>query len=169
MLLTKRKFRPLFSLVLFILLLSGCNGNEKLIINHYYLSLMGESETWKLTDYEVVITPENFLAGNGTLYMKNENEYIVDAFHFETHAVINGEDIVVHSGSASGAGIDIAEETTGAIEGGPYLDKNKKPITLNEVSTIYMIVEWWDIGKSDSLKEKMDLYNKDRKEQTFLN
>lgn len=163
----KKNYYLLFlSLVVF---LAGCNGNEKSVMNHYYLSLMGESQTWTLTGYEVVITPENFKAGNGTLNMKNENEYIADSFHFETHAVINGEDTVVHSGSASGAGVDIAEETTGAIEGGTYLNKDGNPITLNEVSNIYMIVEWWDIGKSESVKERIDLYIKPNKEQTFLN
>ncbi|CRK84584.1 hypothetical protein [Neobacillus massiliamazoniensis] len=169
MLLGKAKFSQLFSLVLLILLLSGCNSNEKSVINHYYLSLMGESQTWKLTGYEVMITPENFKAGNGTLKMKNANEYITDSFQFETHAVINGKDIVVHSGSANGAGIDIAKKTTGAIEGGVYLNKNGDPITLNEVSDIYMIVEWWDIGKSANVKERIDLYSTDSKEKTFLN
>jgi hypothetical protein len=168
-LLEKAKFSQLFSLVLLILLLSGCNSNEKSVINHYYLSLMGESQTWNLTGYEVMITPENFKAGNGTLKMKNANEYITDSFQFETHAVINGKDIVVHSGSVTGAGIDIAKKITGAIEGGAYLNKNGDPITLNEVSDIYMIVEWWDIGKSANVKERIDLYSKDSKEKTFLN
>lgn len=164
MFLRKIKFSQLFSLVLFILILSGCNSNEKLVINQYYLSLMGESQTWNLTGYEVVITSENFKVGNGTLNMKNANEYITDAFQFKTHAVINGKDIVVHSGSATGAGIDIAKKPIGAIKGGPYLNKNGDPITVNAVRDIYMIVEWWDKDKSKSVKERIDLYNKDSKE-----
>ncbi|WP_085505796.1 hypothetical protein [Thalassobacillus devorans] len=162
----KRIFYMLF--LALVLLLSGCNGNEKSVINHFYLSMMGESETWNLTGYEVVITPENFKAGNGTLNMKNENEYIADSIHFKTHAVMNGEDIVVHSGSASGAEIDIANESTGAIEGGEYLNEDGSPITLKEVSNIYMTVEWWDEGKSDSMKERIKLYDESYKENTFL-
>jgi hypothetical protein len=128
------------------------------------MKLMGESQTWDLTGYEIVITPENFKAGNGTLNMKNANEYITNSFQFETHAIINGEDLVVHASSATGARIDIAKKTTGAIEGGTYLNKNGDPITLNEVSDIYMIIEWWDTGKNDSVKERIGLYNKDNKE-----
>ncbi|WP_053071852.1 hypothetical protein [Ornithinibacillus contaminans] len=76
--------------------------------------------------------------------MKNGNEYVTDSFHFETHAIISGEDIVVHYGSESGAGTDIAKESTGAIEGKGYIDKDGNPITLSEVSNIYMVVKWWD-------------------------
>lgn len=158
MFLRKIKLSQLFSVVFLIFLLSGCNSNEKSV-----LKLMGESQTWNLTGYEVVITPERFKAGNGILNMRNANEYITNSFHFETHAVINGEDLVVHAGSATGEGIDIAKKTTGAIEGGTYYN-NGDPITLNEVSDIYMIIEWWDTGKSGSVKERIDLYNKDSKE-----
>ncbi|WP_246521348.1 hypothetical protein [Ornithinibacillus massiliensis] len=101
--------------------------------------------------------------------MKNPNEYISDSLSFETHAVINVEDISVHSSSITGTGIDIAEETTGAIESGIYLNEAGSPIKLNEVSIIYMIVEWWDIGKSEFMKERIDLYIKPKKEQTFIN
>lgn len=130
---------------------------------------MGESQTWNLTGYEVMITPENFKAGNGTLIMKSADEYITDSFQFKTHAVIFGEDTVVHAGAASGAEINIAKKTIGAIEGGAYLNKNADPITLKNISEIYMIVEWWDMGKNKSVKERIDLYKHGSKEQTFLN
>lgn len=152
-----------------VVLLSGCKHNEKSVLNHYYLSLMGDSQTWGLTGYEVVITPKNFKAGNGTLKMKNENEYLADFFHFETHVVTNGKDLVVHSGSVSGTGIDIAEESTGTVEGGEYINEDGTPISLNDVSNIYMIIEWWDIGKSESMRERIELYNKSNKENTLLN
>lgn len=101
--------------------------------------------------------------------MKNSNEYISDSFRFETHVVINGEDIIVHSSSFTGPEIDIAEETTGAMESGPYLDENGSPITLNEISNIYMMVEWWDVDKRESMNERIDLFTKSTKEQTFFN
>lgn len=159
---SKRIFYMLF--LLLVILLSGCNGNEKSVSN-YYLSLMGESQTWNLTGYEVVITPESFKAGNGTLHVKNGNKSIVDSFYFETHVVINDKDVVVHTGAVTSTGIDITEEPTAAIEGGTYLKENGTPITLNEINNIYMIVEWR--GKSESAKERIDLY-KPNKEQTFL-
>lgn len=150
-----------------VVLLSGCNSNGKSDTNHYFLSLMGESQTWRLSGYEVMITPENFKTGNGTLYMKNKNEYITDSFHFETHAVINGEDLAVHTGSVSGK-VDLAKKTTGAIEGGTYLNEKGNPISLNEVSDIYVIVEWKDSSKSKNVKERIDLYTKSNNEKTFL-
>lgn len=146
--------------------MTGCNAQQS--DSKYYLLLMGESENWNLTDYEIVITPQDFNAGYGNLIMKNEEEYITDYFHFDTHVVINGEDMVVHSGSSTG-GMDISEETTGAIEGGTYLNKNDEPITLNDVSDIYMIVEWWDNSTEKSVNERLDLYKKSNTEETFFN
>ncbi|MFY3792493.1 hypothetical protein ACOQFO_12540 [Ureibacillus sp. MALMAid1270] len=75
------KNKCIFSILLLILIVSllGCNWNEK-SANHYYLSFTGESKTWKLIDYEVVITPESLKAGNGTLQMKNKNKFIVESF-----------------------------------------------------------------------------------------
>jgi len=161
---SKRIFYMLF--LLLVVLLAGCKGNERSVSN-YYLSLMGESPTWNLTGYEVVITPESFKAGNGTLYVKNGKKSIVDFFYFETHVVINDKDVVVHTGAVSSAGSDIAEESTGAIEGATYLNEDGTPITLNEINNIYMIIKWR--GKSESAKERIDLYIKPNKEQTFLN
>ncbi|WP_078380031.1 hypothetical protein [Sutcliffiella halmapala] len=166
MVLRKKRLGYWLCLVLSFFVLSGCNGQKS--DNNYYLLLMGESENWNLSGYEIVITPEEFKAGYGTLNMKNENEYITDSFHFVTYVVINDEDTVVHSGSETGE-MNIAEKTTGAIEGKTYLNENGDSIKLNEISEIYVVVEWWDIGKSESVKERIDLYNKDSKEQTFLN
>ncbi|MFD2922287.1 hypothetical protein [Halobacillus naozhouensis] len=152
--------------VVFIAILAGCNTQHN--NTNYHLTLMGKSEHWGLIGYEVVITPEELKAGNGTLNMKNKNKYITNSFHFETHAVIADKDITVHSGSVTGAGIDIAEETTGAIEGGTYLNEKGEPITLDNIRAIYMIVGWWDMSKGESVKERIDLYNQPKKEKTFL-
>lgn len=148
-----------------ILVISGCNIQQS--NRMYYLLLMGESENWNLEGYEIVITPEEFSAGYGTLTLKNEAEYITDSFRFDTHVVIDGEDIVVHSGSSTG-GMDISEETTGAFEGENYLNEKGDPITLNDISDIYMVVEWQDNSKDKSVKEKIDLYKKSNKEKTFF-
>lgn len=152
---SKKIFHLLF--VALIVLLTGCTLNEKEPEN---LILKGESETWELTGYGLVISPELFKAGNGTLTMKGKDEYIADTIQFKTFAVIEGEDVTVHSSSASGDGINIAEQSTGAIEGDAYLNKNKKPITLDDISSIYMNVKWWDVGSSESKIERIELYSK---------
>lgn len=156
---------PWIYLMLSFFVLSGCNAQKG--DNNYYLLLMGESESWNLTGYEIVITPEDFKAGLGILNMKNVNEYMTDYFHFEAHVVIDSDDSVVHTDSATGE-MNIAEYTTGAI-GGPYLNKNGESVTLKDINEIYVVVEWWDISKNESIKERIDLFNKFKKEQSFLN
>jgi len=126
---------------------------------------MGESPTWNLSGYEIVITPESFKAGNGTLHLKNGNQS-VGFFYFKTHVVINDKDEVMHGGVVSSNVNDIVEVPTGAIEGGAYLNKDGTPITLNEISNIYMIVEW--SYKGESAKERINLYTKPDKDQTFV-
>lgn len=153
------KSKRIFLLVVvsLVVLLTGCTFKEK---KTEKLSLTVESETWELTGYEIVISSEQFQAGNGTLTMKGKNEYIADSFQFETFVVIDGKDEIVHSSSVSGDGINIAEQPTGAIEGDAYLNKNKQPITLDDVSSIYMNVTWWDVGSSESKMERIELYSK---------
>ncbi|RSL30682.1 hypothetical protein D7Z54_24610 [Salibacterium salarium] len=153
------KLVPWFCFIAALLLLSACNNQE--VNNNYYLSLTEESENWKLNGYEVEVTQENFKTGNGTLNMKNKSEYATDYFHFQTHAVINEEDRTVHSGSVTGPGIDISEETTGTTEG-TYLDKEGESITFNDVTDIYMIVEWWNPDKQEKVEERIDLYSKSK-------
>ena len=53
----------LFDVVVLCTIWSQCSKSG----NTYYLLLMGESESWNLTGYEIVITPEDFKAGFGTL------------------------------------------------------------------------------------------------------
>ncbi|WP_164670155.1 hypothetical protein [Virgibacillus doumboii] len=154
-----KKFFALLSLL--ILILAGCNAQKN--DDNYFLSLTGESDSWKLNRYEIVITPEEFKLGNGTLTMKNHEEYKTDSFHFTTHAVINNEDRTIHTSSVTGMGIDIAEETTGTIEG-----KGENSITLDDISDVYMIVEWWDVNKEENVKERINLYNKPEGNDTFL-
>lgn len=156
---------PCIYLMLSFFVLSGCNAQKS--GNTYYLLLMGESESWNLTGYEIVITPEDFKAGFGTLKMKNVNTYMTDFFHFETHVVIESDDSVVHTGSVTGE-TNIAEYTTGAIAG-PYINKNGDFVTLEDINEIYVVVEWWDISKNESIKERIDLFNQSKKEQSFLN
>src|SRR5690606_18392678 len=119
---------------------------------------MGESHTWKLSGYEVIIKPDKIKAGNGVLNMKNENEYMTKSFYYGTHAVIDGVDTIIHAGSVTGEEVNIVEYTIGSIEGGTYFNKEGYPITLNDVSVIYMLVEWWDKETENTLMERINLY-----------
>ncbi|GAA0371229.1 hypothetical protein GCM10008968_28850 [Bacillus horti] len=129
---------------------------------------MGESQTWNLIGYEVMITPEDLKVGNGTLHMKNEDEYIAEFFRFRTHAVINGEDTVLQSSSVAGNGINIAQDTTGSVESRGYVNNQGDAIRLHEINEIYMVVEWWDLDESERNSERIELYN-DNKGSSFLN
>lgn len=130
----------------------------------YYLSLMGESGTWEVIGYEVMLTSGGMKAGKGKLIMKDENEYITDSFSFNMHAVINGVDNGIHAGSVSGR-TDISEQTTGTIEG----ENGETSIKLDEVSDIYMTVEWWDPDENENVQERIDIYQKPKDGETFLN
>ncbi|MFC3039207.1 hypothetical protein ACFOGI_02960 [Virgibacillus xinjiangensis] len=147
-------------LIAIILLLSACEGEQ--VETKYYMSLMGESDTWKLNGYEIMLTSDGEKAGNGKLSMKGVDEYVSDIFSFRTHAVIDGEDTVIHGGSVSGQ-TDIAQQTTGTIVG-----EGGKTITIDEVSSIYMMIEWWDTDENIPAQERIDLYRKPEDGETFL-
>ncbi|MEC5423783.1 hypothetical protein QGM71_09795 [Virgibacillus sp. C22-A2] len=145
-------------LFIFLLFLSGCVETREAELKEYYLSLMGESENWKLEGYEIEITKETFMAGNGFLNMKNREKYITDSFSVEVHAVIDNVDTVIQKNGVSGAGVNIAFENTGEIVEDTYLDAKGNPITLEDISNVYVVLEWWDLDQKKKMKEIIDLY-----------
>lgn len=149
---------PLYVLSL-LFVLSACNYQAE--ETTYYLSLKGASETWELTDYEINLTPEERKAGDGKLVMKDTNKYDTDSFRFNTHAVTDDADYVIHEGSVSGQ-IDISEQHTGSIRGA-----NESPIPFDKISMIYMEVEWWDKARKENVQERIELYKKSEIEETF--
>ncbi|MFC5602672.1 hypothetical protein [Sporosarcina koreensis] len=161
-------------LTMFVILLSGCNSEGKFVQATYFLPLQGESQTWSLTGYEIMITPDDFKAGNGILKMKTEEESLADFYQNATHVVINGKDtkvhgnIVTYSSPKADDGMDIREMPTGAIAGPNYINANGDPISLKEIDAIYMVVEWRDVSTGEYSKEKIELYVKSDKENTFL-
>ncbi|GGD13575.1 hypothetical protein [Pontibacillus salipaludis] len=144
-----------FSLLAVICLLSSCVSNEKKIVNHYYLSLSGESKTWKVDSYEIIIKPETFKAGNGNLTMNKMNEYSTDFFNVKVVAVIANKDKVIQARSVSGSESDISQTSMGASGGGAFLYKN-----LEDINDIYMIIEWEE--KNKTMKEKIDLFSEEK-------
>ncbi|MGM8365493.1 hypothetical protein ACLIBG_08405 [Virgibacillus sp. W0181] len=152
--------KKLYLLIPILFILSACSSPQSK--TNYYLSLTGESETWELNGYELMFTQDGKKIGNGKLNMKEE-EYFTDFFSFNTHVVKNGVDNRIHAGSVSGR-TNISEQMTGTIEG-----EDGKPVSFEEVSNIYMIVKWWDTDKNEDVQERIDLYEKPEKEETFLN
>ncbi|WP_245831882.1 hypothetical protein [Oceanobacillus senegalensis] len=156
-----KKGKKLFSfgVLLVILLLSGCDGGEKTVESNYYLSLSGESESWKVDSYEILIKPETFDVGNGNVTMKNKTEFSTDFFSIGVYAVIDNKDTVIQRRSVTGSESDISETSMGATEGGTLLNENGEPVSLENISDIYMIIEWKDNKKTK--EEKVDLFNKE--------
>ncbi|MGP4072904.1 hypothetical protein ACTWQB_10160 [Piscibacillus sp. B03] len=149
----------IIGLIFIVSFLVSCENSEEVIKNSYYLSLSGESKNWEVNSYEVVIMPDTFSAGNGKLTMKNDKEVTSHFFSIKVHAVINGRDEVVQGKSVTvtGGEENIAQTSIGTIEGGTYFKENGDPITLKDVSDIYMIIQWQD-GNQD-MEERVDLYN----------
>ena len=147
----------LFCLMVPLFMLTACNHQSA--ETSYYLSLKGASESWQLLDYEIVLNPAERKIGDGRLFMTEENEYLTDSFHFSTHAVVKGVDQTIHAGSVSGQ-TDISEQMTGSIAG-----DNGNPIPLEEISNIYMLVEWWDTAKNEHVQERIELYRKQDNEE----
>ncbi|CDQ20269.1 hypothetical protein [Halobacillus karajensis] len=155
--LRKKGIKLSLSILLVIFLLSGCDSNEKEIVNNYYLSLTGESKSWEVDSYKILLKPDTLKAGNGNLTMKNKTGLNTDFFSLRVHAVIDNEDRVIQGKSVKGMESDITQTTTGATKGGPFIEEEGEPISLENISDIYMIIEWEDNKKAK--KEKIDLFN----------
>ncbi|WP_245755997.1 hypothetical protein [Halobacillus alkaliphilus] len=147
------------SIIVVISFLSGCDNNEKSTGNNFHLSLSGESENWEVNSYDILIKPDILKAGNGNLTIKNKAEFNTDFFSVRVHAVIDNEDRVIQGKSIQGSESDITQTSTGATEGGTFIDEEGKSISLENISDIYMVIEWQDIKGSN--KEEIDLFDPD--------
>lgn len=149
----------IFSICLLVVItfITGCNNNEISEENNYSLLLEGESQNWKLEAYEVTISPEVRKVGNGTLTMKTNSGYKTDYLSLEIHTVIDGQDKVVHQKQVAGE-TDIVQTKTGAIEGNVFLDKSGKPIELETVNDIYIVIKWRDRKENETVTEEIDLF-----------
>lgn len=146
-----------FSILILCVCLVGCNDeNEN---NNYYLSFMDESKSWMLKGYEIVITPKTFMAGNGILSMKGKDEYYTDYINIVVYAVINDEERSIHSYTSFGnTDMNIAQKNIGKIDGSNYINKDGKPITLGNISEIYMVIQWRDKEQKRVIEERISLY-----------
>ncbi|SDI66624.1 hypothetical protein [Alteribacillus bidgolensis] len=154
-----KKYSPVFICLAFILLaavvifpLKETTGKD-----NYYLTLMGDSSTWEIHNYQLKIMPERLIAGDGELHMKDTDEFQSEFFSFDVYAVINNEDRKIQGKSVSGH-VNMADMTTGRVEGGTYFNNKGQPITLEDVNEIYAVVEWYDPSKEKQVSEKIVLY-----------
>ncbi|ASF38958.1 hypothetical protein CEH05_07470 [Halobacillus halophilus] len=145
------------SIIVVITFLSGCVNNEKSTGNNFHLSLSGESENWKVSSYNILIKPDALKAGNGNLTMKNKAEFNTDFLSIRVHAVIDNEDRIIQGKSIQGSESNITQTSTGVTEGGTFIDEEGEPISLENISDIYMTIEWHDIKGAN--KEEIDLFD----------
>ncbi len=158
--------RILTSMILLLMILSACStdnneDNNKMDTN-YYLSLTDESDHWQLQGYEIMFTSDGYKAGNGMLEMKNADESNGDFLSFDVYGVVDGEENKIHSGSVSGE-TPLADMSTGTIEG-----EEKSLKEFPELDEIYMTVTWNEEDTDGDQEEKIILYNKDKRGETFL-
>src|SRR5699024_479297 len=158
--------RVFISIVLLLVVLSACNSvdskSNQETESNYYLSMSDESEHWKLSGYEIMITSEGYKAGNGILQMKDADEQKEGFLSYDVYAVVSGEESRFHGGSVSG-NADINDVTTGTIDGEDELKE------FPDIDEIYMTVTWNDDDKDGDQKEKIVLYNKEKNGESFLN
>src|SRR5699024_948278 len=157
--------RVFISIVLLLVVLSACNSvdskSNQETESNYYLSMSDESEHWKLSGYEIMITSEGYKAGNGILKMKDADKRKEGFLSYDVYAVGGGDENRFHGGSMSGIA-DIDEVSTGTIDGERELNEFPK------IDEIYMTVTWSDADTDGDQKEKIILYNKEKSGESFL-
>ncbi|ARI77775.1 hypothetical protein [Halobacillus mangrovi] len=141
-------------LLLIVSSLLACAKQEENIENHFHLSLNGESNHWKVQHYEIKCTPKLFKAGDGKIIFKGNDNVKSEFYKIDVHAVIDETDTVVHTKSVSGES-KLNKIETGSIKGDTYVNKEGNPVTFDEVSRVYMVIEWQD--KQNTKKETIDL------------
>lgn len=117
----------------------------------------GDSETWKVVDVEIS-ADERLNIGEGTLYMKDETKFLADYFKLSFHVVLKNEidsDSRLHEYELEADNLpvlwdddvlDIAKMDTG-WSSPIFLTMFGRPVTMNNIKQVYIIVQWK--GKND--------------------
>lgn len=153
----RSKISMILIFTILILLVSGCKKNNESAAKDFLLTLTGESETWNLSGYEVSLSKDSFVIGHGTLLMKRQQGYLTNQFSYKTYLVVNHEKFLVHSGSTIGEAFDIQRRDIGSIESEPYFSTNADLFEFEDLTEIYMEVEWMDHNNVIA-KETIKLY-----------
>lgn len=101
---------------------------------YYYLSLNGESQSWRISDYKIIVTPEKRESGGGKI------SYIGDYERYPTKISYQ----IFHKASdeqpyASGAQHQIRTETI-SMGGGGYGKENQEP--FEEIRKKFVRITW---------------------------
>lgn len=145
--------KTLFPL-LFCILLTACSFLE----SEKQIELNGASDSWSVEGYKIEFERNSYNIGEGIIKRNSEQEYLSDFFQYSVYVAIENEDIIFHRGSYSGAEINIAEKSTGSVKGGSLLNEKGKPVTIDDIQEIYMIITWRDSAAKQDLEEKVVLY-----------
>lgn len=133
---------------------------QKNVPNHHdYLKLTGESAHWKVTDYEIELTPSKLSAGDGQLDFKPQDEDgMIEYYKFRMQAIINGKETSLQAQSVSGQTDFQDGVNTGHISGPTLTTEVRNPITLQDIDEIYAVIEWEKEG-GDMQKEEILFYH----------
>lgn len=157
------RFINLFSLLVLLLIIYGCNEHTKNLEVKYEDILDGSSATWDVIDYHVEMSPTRAKFGKGKLSMRFTDEYLSDFLSYEVYVVINNQNEIAvqkhDSKSLGGAKVNIANIDIGTIESIPYINSDGGSILYNQISKIYMRVVWHDI-EGNNRTEDIILYEK---------
>ncbi|MFG6115450.1 hypothetical protein ACGTN9_09690 [Halobacillus sp. MO56] len=147
-------------LFLMIFLLIGCNDSQGEIQPYQlHFVLSGESEHWKIEGYELQYDDKRYKSGNGTLKMKNTDEYASDYLSMGIQVVMHGEDERVQSYSVSGSDMDIVNHQIGTIEGSKM--DSGEVIKKEDIDQVYATIIWRDSQEEKDLKERILLYERE--------
>jgi hypothetical protein len=128
---------------------------------------VGESENWKLESYKIEASPLKFRTYKGTLSMKNTDNFPVNYFKVETHLVIRGnQDVYLFERAFSRSDknlleeeMDLTKQSTGeVIFDGPLILYNEtEPVLLEDITEVYLNIEWQGINEENINSEKIIL------------
>lgn len=132
------------------------------------LDYVGESETWGVEDV-TIRADERLTFEEGTLYMKEQSEYVADYFmlsvHIELKWVGYDADSRMHAYELDahnlpmlfeGDVLDIAEMDTD-WSAPIVLNWLGRPVTMNHIDEVYLIVQWKGEKEDEVQEEKVIL------------
>ncbi|MEN0664242.1 YcxB family protein [Caldifermentibacillus hisashii] len=128
---------------------------------------VGESENWKLESYKIEASPLKFRTYKGILSMKNTDNFPANYFKVETHLVIRGnQDIHLSERAFSRSDknlleeeMDLTKQSTGEVKfDGPLILYNEtKPVLLEDITEVYLNIEWQGMNEENINSEKIIL------------
>lgn len=127
--------------------------------NYYYLKLENETKSWKLSNFEIIITPEKIKVGNGKIYYLGNLNDIEDATFFDYKLYVDnlgGKQMIQNKTIAGPPIYDAGFIETGSIES--LLIKNENKINIGNFKNIYAVIKW-ETKDGQIFEEKMNLWN----------